>query len=136
MMSSKDKQDSRRSKVYSELKNPGRREVLGVAVVAAAFTAGQVGSAEGQGLKFGGPADQVKLPDRAGYNPVSKFHDLNPNQKVYKQAQEYRAKVSEYAKGLRQAMGLESEFMHVIRLEPKAGNVCNPAEGCCGCCCC
>lgn len=144
-MSSKDNQDSRRSKENSELKNPGRRQVLGVAAVAAAFTAGQVGSAEGQGkkkprLKHGGPVDpgtKDKLPGRAGYDPVSKFHDLNPRLKVYRNGRDYRLQVSAYAKRLRQKMGLpDSEFMHVVRLEPKPGSYCDPAEGCCGCCCC
>jgi secreted PhoX family phosphatase len=143
MMSSKDKQGSRRSKENSELKNPGRRQVLGVAAMAAAFTAGQGGSAEGQGkkaprLKHGGPVDpgtKDKRPGRAGYNPVSKFHDLSA-QKVYRNGRDYRVQLSKYAKALRQKMGLDREFMHVIRLELKPGSDCTPAEGCCGCCCC
>ena len=50
-MSGKDNHDSIPSKGDSELKDAGRRQVLGVAVVAAAFTAGQVGSAAAQGKK-------------------------------------------------------------------------------------
>jgi hypothetical protein len=52
----------------------------------------------------------------------------------------YRLKVSAYAKSLRQKMGFKSgDYMHVVRLEPtRAGAAanCDPAEGCCGCCCC
>ena len=141
---SKDNQDSRRSKRNSELKNPGRRQVLGVAAVAAAFTAGQVGSAEGQSKKgprpkHGGlvpPGTKDKAPGRPGYDPVSKFHDLGAKL-VYKDGRDYRLQVSAYAKRLRKQMGLpDSEFMHVVRLEPKPGNDCTVAEGCCGCCCC
>jgi hypothetical protein len=146
MMSSKDNQDSRPSKENSEPKNPGRRQVLGVAVVAAAFTAGQVGSAEGQGKKKVSPRSKDTTPDRDGYAPVSKFHDLNPETaKILidkkTKTHEYRLKVSAYAKRLRREMGLlDSEYMHVVRLEPRPGVLstlkCPGDEGCCGCCCC
>jgi len=131
-MSRKNNQDSRRSQENSELKNPGRRQVLGVAAVAAAFTAGQVGSAEGQDT----------TPDRDGYVPVSKFHDLNSQTVTRKSpnTHEYRTMVSAYAKRLRQQMGLDKDYLHVVRLEPKPGMLstdkCPDDEGCCGCCCC
>jgi hypothetical protein len=152
-MSSKDNQDSKRSKKDSELKNPGRREVLGVAVVAAAFTAGQVGSAEGQGKKkppakkpaaeprppHGGLVPPYDVPGAAGYGPVSTFHDLSA-QLVYKDGADYRRKVSAYAKRLRQEMGLlDSEFRHVIRLEPRStadAGATIGQSGHCSCCCC
>src|ERR1700676_1258569 len=104
-MSGKDNHDSIPSKGDSELKDPGRRHVLGVAVVAAAFTAGQVGSATAQGKKkppakkpargrYGGlvaPADLPgeHKPGQNGYQPVSKFQDLAA-EKVYADGADYR----------------------------------------------
>jgi hypothetical protein len=153
-MSSKKHQDSGRSKEDSELKNPGRRQVLGVAAVAAAFTAGQVGSVEAKGEKkpsrnaaaapstegdFGelvNPADLPGGKSKPGvnaYQPVSQFHDLGANQ-VFKKGALYRQSVSKYAKDLRKRLGLpDSDFMHVVRLEPKPGG---HADGHCACCCC
>src|SRR5262245_55638051 len=143
-MRSKDKRGYRPSKENSELKNPGRRQMLGVAAVAAAFTAGQVGSAEGQSKKgarpkHGGlvpPGTKEKKPGRPGYDPVSKFHDLGAKL-VYKDGRDYRVKVSEYAARLRKQMGLpDSEFMHVVRLEPKRTAAAPPDDNLCSCCCC
>jgi len=154
-MSSKDNQDSKRSKKDSELKNPGRRQVLGVAAMAAAFTAGPVGSAAAQPRRrpspkapaapdpdkiYGGLVDPDNVPggDKDtkpgdyGYQQVSKFHDL-PAGQVYKNPALYRQRVSKYAKGLRKSMGLDKEFMHVVRIEPLTGT---PPDGHCGCCCC
>jgi hypothetical protein len=142
-MGGKDNRDSIPSKEDSELKNPGRRQVLGVAVVAAAFTAGRVGSAEGQGKTapepYGGLVDPAHYPGETkpgehGYQPVSQFHDLTAKQ-VYKDGAEYRRKVSAYAKSLRKKMNLrDSDFMHVVRLEPKPGG--NADKGWDFCCCC
>ena len=143
-MRSKDKQGSRPSKGNSQLKNPGRRQVLGVAAVAAAFTAGQVGLAEGQSKKgprqkHGGLVPPRTKDDKApgpGYAPVSKLHDLGAKL-VYQDGRDYRRKVSEYAKRLRQQMGLpDSEFMHVVRLEPKRTADAPPDDNLCSCCCC
>jgi hypothetical protein len=141
-MSGKDNHDSIASKGDSELKDPGRRQVLGVAVVAAAFTAGRVGSVEAQpapGLHgglvpaHGGVVRPQNLPGAGGYAPVSHFHDQAAKQ-VYADAAVYRQKVSDYAKTLRQMMNLpDNEFKHVIRLEPLA---CDPqSPDCCACCC-
>jgi hypothetical protein len=136
-MSGNDNHDSIPSKKDSELKNPDRRQVLGVAVVAAAFTAGQIESAAGQGKKsspakkgapepYGGLVDPAHYPGETkpgtdGYQPVSQFHDLSAKL-VYRDGAEYRRKVSAYAKSLRKKMNLpDSEFMHVVRIQPKPG---------------
>jgi hypothetical protein len=146
-MSGKDNNDSMPRKGDSKLKNPGRRQVLGVAAVAAAFTAGQVGSAEGKDKKkppaekepHGGLVKPYDVPGAAGYGPVSTFHDLAA-QLVYKDGAEYRLKVSAYAKSLRQKMNLPAgEFRHVVRLEPvkrsaQAGSG-NDGGDSCACCC-
>jgi hypothetical protein len=149
VMRGRDNRDSIPTKGDSELKDLGRRQVLGVAVVAAAFTAGQVGSAEAQGKKkppankptpgpHGGYTPPHDLPGAAenGYAPVSKFHDLAAKE-VYADAANYRQMVSAYAKSLRQKLKLpDSEFRHVVRLEP-VKNDCGPnGDPCCGCCCC
>jgi hypothetical protein len=149
-MSGKDNHDSIARKGDSKLKNPGRRQVLGVAVVAAAFTAEQVGSAEAAGPrrekhgreKHGGLVKPHDLPGvRAlSYGPVSTFHDLAA-QLVYKDAANYRQMVSAYAKSLRQKMNLPAgEFRHVVRLEPIRRTAAAAGYGAgddqCGCCCC
>jgi hypothetical protein len=143
-MSGKDNQNSIPSKGDSELKNPDRRQMLGVAAIAAAFTTGQVGSVEAQGKKkppediYGELVDPTHLPGETkpgehGYQPVSHFHDLGAN-KVFKKGALYRQSVSKYARDLRKRLGLsDSDFMHVVRLEARPGG---RAEGNCGCCCC
>jgi hypothetical protein len=148
-MRGKGNHDSIPSKGDSELKNLGRRQMLGVAVVAAAFTAGQVGSAEGQqgrkeppakkpGEVHGGLGPPHDVPGASGYAPVSTFHDLAAKL-VYKDAADYRLKVSAYAKSLRKKMNLpDSEFRHVVRLEPvkRAAAAASGDDDSCGCCCC
>jgi hypothetical protein len=147
-MRGRDNHDSIPSKEDSELKNPGRRQMLGVAV-AAAFTAGQAGSAEAKDKDkpppkkepHGGLAAPHDVPGAAGYGPVSTFHDLAA-QLVFKDAADYRLKVSAYAKSLRKQMNLpDSEFRHVVRLQPvKRAAQAGPGDGdntcSCGCCCC
>ncbi len=139
-MSGKDNQDSTPRKGDSKLKNPGRRQVLGVAVVAAAFTAGQVESAEAAKPreKHGGLGPPHDVPGAVGYGPVSTFHDLAVKQ-VYKDAADYRLKVSMYAKSLRKKMNLpDREFRHVVRLEPvrrTAAAGYGDGDDQCACCC-
>jgi Spy/CpxP family protein refolding chaperone len=88
---------------------------LGVAAAAAAFTAGQVGSAAAEGKKkppakkpapgrHGGLVNPADLPGehklgQDGYLPVTKFQDLAAQQ-VYADAADYRQKVSAYARAL------------------------------------
>lgn len=142
-MSGKDNHDSMPSKEDSELKDPGRRQMLGVAAMAAAFTAGQVGSVEAQGKEkspedlYGKLVDPTHFPGETkagehGYQPVSQFHDLEAKQ-VFEKGALYRRSVSRYARNLRKRLGLpDSDFMHVVRLEPRPGG---RAEGHDACCC-
>jgi hypothetical protein len=140
-MSGKDNHDSIPRKGDSKLKNPGRRQVLGVAAVAAAFAAEQVGSAEAAKHPkepHGGLGPPHDVPGAVGYGPVSTFHDLAVKQ-VYKDGANYRLKVSMYAKSLRKKMNLpDREFRHVVRLEPvKRSAQAGPGyDGdSCACCC-
>jgi hypothetical protein len=151
MMTSKDGDNSPEIETKPELKNPDRRHVLGVAALAAAFTAGQVESAVAEDKKKAKPANKAAAtttahggeeppehpPGNAKYRKITDFHDL-PNKPVYHDAAMYRKMMTDYATMLRTQLNLpDTEFTHIIRLElkPSARSGHNIKSSSCGCGC-
>jgi hypothetical protein len=164
VMTRKRDDNSPETEPKAELKNPDRRHLLGAAALAA-FTVGQAGSAAAAQARhakkpraaapaecpppWGDPPDSPadtghgmqEAPDKhpAGYMEPSTFGPLPGGQVIFHDAKAYRQKVTKYAKKLRKAMNLDTDFTHIVRLEhvgPGASALdARPKSADCGCGC-
>jgi hypothetical protein len=128
-MTRKRNDNSPETEPKSELKNPDRRHLLGAAALAA-FTVGQAGSAAADPpVCWADPADPQSLPlgshgvkenpdaHPKGYMDPSSFDPLPSGKVIFHDAKAYRQKVTDYAKKLRVAMNLDTDFTHIVRLQ-------------------
>jgi hypothetical protein len=155
-MTTKRDDNSPETEPKAELKNPNRRHLLGAAALAA-FTVGEAGSAAAKARRpkksrvaaspptcWADPPDSPadtghgmqETPDKhpTGYKEPSTFGPLPGGQVVFHDAKAYRQKVTKYAKKLRKAMNLDTDFTHIIRLEHMPqGTSAKSADCGCGC---